>query len=96
MHPLHSLTTSKAYQLRIQMADSRGRFAEAMYDDFELREDSANKTRITLATGKFVHLPYGLADDLARSNGAGFSAADYDAGGRGSCTLTTTYKAPWW
>ena len=78
------------------MVDSNGRYAEAMYDKFELKEDTSNKTRVALSTGKFLHLPYGLADDLARSNGAGFSAKDYDAGGRRSCDLTRTYKAPWW
>lgn len=48
------------------MLDSRGRFAEALYDNFELRGDFANKTRITLSSGEFLHLPYGLADDLYR------------------------------
>ena len=65
-YAFHSLTTSKAYKLRVQMLDSRGRFAEALYDNFELRGDFANKTRITLSSGEFLHLPYGLADDLYR------------------------------
>ena len=71
------------------MVDSNGRFAEAMYDNFEMREDSANETRITLSTGtKFLHLPYGLADDLAMSNGACFSTS--------GCPGMSTNKAPWW
>ena len=78
------------------MEDARGRYAEAVYDHFVLEQDLANKTRITLSTGNFLHRPHGLADELARSVGAGFSTADYDAGGRGSCGTTDTYKAPWW
>ena len=88
MYAFHSLTTSKAYQLRVQMVDSKGRFAEAMYDNFELRQDSANNTNIALSTGKFLRLPYGLADDLAISNGAGFSTS--------GCPGMSTNKAPWW
>ena len=76
------------------MWDYKGRYAEAMYDKFELSEDSTNKTRINLSTGQFADLPYGLADDMAKSGGAGFSTNDYDAGSRATCLFN--HKAPWW